>query len=838
MRDRKKVPGAYNFPVRFWICIAIAALMFLYLAFGLVDLQLVNNESYSEQANAKKSMTITLRGSRGMITDAESVILAQDELVYNITFYRDGSQNSKSEYAAFTQSIMDTIRIIEENGGSLCVESVIERDPETGEWRFNFGSGVSESVLETREKQWRNNHYLTASKYATAQSCIDMLKERYRMTDMTLDEDMMLKIMAVYSEMQMNLFNSQPITIASNVSFETVMEIEAKSMQLNGMGVEIGTRRVYPKGTLAAQVIGYTGAITSYSYWSDTLKPLGYKLADKIGIDGIEYAMEDWLTQNTSTRSGYRVVEKNNQGSIVNELEYVEPTDGNNVKLTINMNYQQAAEDALGEAIDSIRIKEEQLLTSDNWIEDNKEEILSRNWAKYPISLANSGAMMVADLEGRVLAMASLPNYDLNAMVAGGKSAMAINADNRGLLRNNNIHLRGAPGSIFKMCTALAALCEGELSPYETISDAGKFTAHLTSTADYASAPQCWAGNATRLAKHQNQTIVEGLQNSCNYFFYTLGFRLGEDRLYKYASLLGLTTKTGLEVKGELRSIVGNQNSLYDTTKPVAEQDQDTSRAIIVFNSLKSFYTKVGAKYGITYDNDRLSSCCIRLMNMAVNYGQSVWVSHMRSILMEELNMTRDMVYLASNITDAYNYLNDIKWGGEMTIMTAIGQGITLLTPAAVTRYVLAIANGGTVYNLMLVDSITSPDGDLLRQCTPSIYTVIDGASDYIQYIWRGMKGVVDEDGTAGKYFSTADYELAGKTGTAQNSRVDLENNAWFVCYAPYENPEIVLAVYVPNGYSGGLASTAARSFLDWYMEYRELDSTVTTLPLPNTLAP
>ena len=88
-----------------------------------------------------------------MITDSEAVILAKDEPIFNVTFYRDASQNGKEDYIAFTNAISDTIDIIEKNGNELNVDFVIERNPDTQEWQFNFGSGVSEAVLQTRESQ-------------------------------------------------------------------------------------------------------------------------------------------------------------------------------------------------------------------------------------------------------------------------------------------------------------------------------------------------------------------------------------------------------------------------------------------------------------------------------------------------------------------------------------------------------------------------------------------------------------------------------------------------------------------------------------------------------------
>ena len=269
---------------RFLVFVIILILMFAYLFVGLVNLQLKSSEGYSTKTESTRLKTIPLTGKRGNITDANSVILATDEMVYNVTFYKDASESSSSVYKTYTQSIIDTLKIIERNGGKLAFSYVIQRSEETGEWEFNFGSGVSDATLQTRESQWRSNNYVTAKSYPTPEDCLVTLKHRYRMVNsaeeeeevraayiekrgddsgyvpcIIVDEDTMLKVMAVFSEMQMNLYNSLPITIAKNVPFETVTEIETKSMMLPGMDISESTQRVYPKQTLAAQVIGYIG---------------------------------------------------------------------------------------------------------------------------------------------------------------------------------------------------------------------------------------------------------------------------------------------------------------------------------------------------------------------------------------------------------------------------------------------------------------------------------------------------------------------------------------------------------------------------------------------------
>ena len=842
MEKKKRTPEFWRYAGFLVVLFGI----FIWLVSGLVRLQLKQSDEYVEKAYDTRTKTIALRGKRGNISTSDSVIMAEDELIYNVTFQKDATANTKELYSQFSASILETIRIVEKNGGSIAVSFVIERDPEDGTWRFNFGSGVSDTVLETRESQWRSNNYLTdTNRYGTAQQCIDKLRDRYQLTNDINDEDKnriyvseedMLKIMAIYSEMQMNIFNSQPIVIAKDVRYETVIEIETRSMMLPGMSIEIGTKRVYPRSNLASQIIGYTGAIPSRAMWL-TLQAKGYSYNDTIGRDGIESSMEDWLTQNSSLRKGQRVVERDQMSRVIRDVvPVVPPQDGNNVKLTLNASYQQEAERCIRNNVISVRNNQEKKLASESWLEANKSDIHNRDWVKYPLELAEHGCLIVLDMQCRVLALANYPTYDLNALVAGGKDAMAILGDARNLLLNYGIHARGTPGSIFKMVTGMGALSEGELTLTERISDMGYYTRY---NQDLSTAPKCWINKNYRW-QHANQTIVEGLTNSCNYFFYELSHRLGEERLYRYASLFGLTSKTGIDLPGEVRSVVGCQNTLYDPSKPVNEANQDTSLPIIVFNSIKKHLRNCGASRNIEYDDERLSVCAKRLMDMAVNYNESEWLENMRTILMEELNMTKEMVYLQSVIGDTYNYMNDIKWGGGQTILTGIGQSVTVLTPIAVARYVCTVANDGYLYNVSLIDSITSPEGEILSQREPTLIHRLEHSDEYLYKIREGMKGVVDESGTAKKYFRNWPYQdqIAAKTGTAQVTSIDLENNAWFVCFAPYENPEIAIACFIPNGYSGSESSMAPRDFIEWYMKQKTLREVDIILPQGNTLAP
>lgn len=856
---------------RFLVFTTAVMLMFGVLVYGLFDLQIVKGNQYAAETGRLSIKSIPIKGSRGMITDVNSVVLAKSEKAYNVTFHR---LNEDWDYP--TEMLLEAIEIIESHGGALSVTSPLMRDGEGGPWKFNFGEGISENAWNTRRSYFYSNNYLS-TRLITPKQCFDRLRQRYGFTDLgdgkyelrldaegnsvvpdavsvnrrpvvktiPADEETVLKILAINTTMQDNAFNSLPIAIAEDVSYETVSEIEGRSMSMPWVGVSMGDKRVYPKGSLAATIIGYTGKIQNAEYYYSDLKPAGYAMNDHIGQAGIENSMENWLTANITERQGSRVVETDPSGKVTRVLSYTEPADGNTVKLTINSEWQQVAERCIRDNVQNTRKTQEDKMRDPSWLETNKDKISTRDWNEYPLKLATTGVLIVLDVRtGNLKALAQYPNYDLNAMVKGGDAAIQIVQDERGLLMNYAIQTRAEPGSIFKMVTGLAALTNGVLTPTETISDEGRFMHYTKNRED---APKCWTNYP---ANHANLNISGGLTKSCNYFFYTLASRLYDmdstERLYKYASQMGLTSKTGIDLPGELRSIVGNQTNLYD--KEVSLEEQVTSTPIIVANAIKRHLINYGASYGIEYDQVRLDTCIKKLMDMAINTNSDDWVVNARPIFMTELNMTRTMVMQAALMTDLWTYLNTIKWGGSQEIQMGVGQSITLLTPIAVARYVGTLNSSAVVWNPNIIDSIVSPEGEILSQRTATQFNVLESAKPYMQYILKGMEGVVDETGTAGKFFKKSlwGYEatdvMCGKTGTSQVTiggiKLDLENNGWFVAMTPKEDPEIAVVSFVPNGFSGAYTTTAARDFIKFYLDEKAKKEVEIALPGGNTLAP
>ena len=240
----------------------------------------------------------------------------------------------------------------------------------------------------------------------------------------------------------------------------------------------------------------------------------------------------------------------------------------------------------------------------------------------------------------------------------------------------------------------------------------------------------------------------------------------------------------------------------------------------------------------MSFDQAKLETAVKSLMDMAVAQPQGTWVRNIRTILMEELDMSRELVYLQVVVGDIYLALNEIKWGGSEAIMCGVGQSITSVTPVAVARYVAAIANNGTVYDLTLIDSITSPEGEVLSESQPVVAAELTEAKPYLTLLRQGMKGVVDDGGTASSYFANFEYidEIAVKTGTAEKTKIDLENNGWMVGFAPYENPEIAVVVYIPNGYGGARVSPAMIEIMQYYLDQRDI-TVNETMPASNWLA-
>ncbi len=162
---------------------------------------------------------------------------------------------------------------------------------------------------------------------------------------------------------------------------------------------------------------------------------------------------------------------------------------------------------------------------------------------------------------------------------------------------------------------------------------------------------------------------------------------------------------------------------------------------------------------------------------------------------------------------------SDPKLSDSDGIRSSIGQGTNLFTVSQLARYVSAIANRGTVYELTLLDKLTDSEGNTIEDYSASVYNNINIADNSWNTIQEGMHQVAENTAA----FKDLDLTIAGKTGTAQQSKSH-PNHALFMGYAPYENPQIALTIRIANGYTSANAASMAADIFSYYFDLKDKD--------------
>ncbi|MCI6812607.1 MAG: penicillin-binding protein [Lachnospiraceae bacterium] len=326
-----------------------------------------------------------------------------------------------------------------------------------------------------------------------------------------------------------------------------------------------------------------------------------------------------------------------------------------------------------------------------------------------------SASVVVTNTDGEVLALVSYPSYDNNRLANSidAKYFAQLQSDLTRPMWNSATQQRTVPGSTYKMVSATAALEEGIVTTTSNILCRGIFDRFTTDRY------KCWIYPGA----HGNLNVVGGIANSCNCFFYEVGYQLGVtgdtynsdvgvDKLYKYADMFGLSDKSGVEI---------------DEASPVVSNDY--------------------------------------------------------------------------------------------SVLSAIGQGKNSFTTVGLARYVTTIANGGTCYDLSLIDKAVDSNSNLLKDFTPNVRNRMELSPSTWNSIWQGMRQVVLKRSD----FSNLGVSVAGKTGTAEESR-KRANHALFVSYAPFESPEITVTTRIANGYTSNYAANLTRDIYQYYFGLQEED--------------
>ncbi|HHY80689.1 MAG TPA: penicillin-binding protein 2 [Thermoanaerobacter sp.] len=626
---------------------------------------------------------------------------------------------------------------------------------ENGNPYFNFKNSDEVSVKEETLKT-REKAWKKANNInenATAKEAWDILIKKFKIPK-DMDPIEARKIMVVRQLMEEQGYNQyQPVEIAVDVDQKTVAEIEEKHLELPGIMINVKPVRYYPYETLLSQTLGYIGRITQ-----EDLKNLDmskYKLTDLVGHSGLEALYEKYLRG----KDGGQQVVVDNYGRLIKNLGTEPPVPGDTIFLTIDKNIQEAAEQSLITTMQNIRE------------------------GKYGESFpANIGAAVVVDVNtGKVLALASIPGYDPNIFATGNPPKDVVNelfksrdatADPSPIF---NYATQGAvpPGSTFKMAVAFAALDTGVTTVDEKYLDPGIYP--YTGQRNWLwPRTQGWVN------------VSDAIKYSTDTYFYEMGRRMGIDKIVEYAKKFGLDQKTGIELyeaKGVIASPQYKREYYLGLIKSMVKTDTNPDGVIT-----EEQYQKIVE----IIDKGNLSdyNTFLQLEKMGIKdtkLQRKLW----------------EMMYYAKH------------WSLTDTCSAAIGQGDNQFTPLEIASYVSTLINGGIRYKLHLVDKIVSPDGKIVEETKPEVLDRIHIPKKYLDAIKLGMKGVTERGGTASGAFRNFPIPVGGKTGTAEV--VGRANYAWFVGFAPYDDPQIVVVAVIYQGGHGSYAGYVARDIFDAY---------------------
>lgn len=425
--------------------VALALVMFVItgvLSLRLVYLQLVKGEEYITSAQSQTSVRYNIKASRGEIFDRDGARMVSNVLSYTVQFnYYEWEREIQNDV------ILQVCDVLEKSGVSH-----YDTLPMTGQYPLvytceDFESGDGKALKKYVEKTFKTEEMPSAAELFT------MLCEEYGISS-SLELAEKRLIMGVRYEMKLREFGAYaPFTLATGLDIDTAAHITQLYQSLPGVSIEADSSRRYETDA-AAHILGYVGPIWAEEYAE--LKTQGYGLNDILGKAGLEKALETHL----HGIDGKETLVTDITGEVVERYVSTPPQPGDNCFLTIDLDLQEVAEQALAETIEGIR----------------KKGAASRTGAGAD---AEGGAVVAIDVNtGEILAMASYPTYNLASFNADYD---ILKTDPLTPMYNRAIQGLYPPGSTFKMVTSAAALEEGIITPSTIINDLSRVVLSVSS---------------------------------------------------------------------------------------------------------------------------------------------------------------------------------------------------------------------------------------------------------------------------------------------------------------------------------------------------------------------
>ncbi len=525
----------------------------------------------------------------------------------------------------------------------------------------------------------------------------------------------------------------QPIPVDQDVSDRVALQVMEEQKLFPGVTAQVQPVIDYPKpdGANPAQVLGYLQPITPQEIASRHLPVTGFSGVDLVGQAGLEAQYDSPLRGTPGTQ----VVSVNAAGDVTGTVSQTAPTNGDDLVTSLNAQVQADTQQALNGAIARSRAAGNQ---------------------------ANQGAAVVMTTTGRVVAMASYPDYDPSVWTGGisqGEFNALFGTSGGQPIINWATQGQYAPGSTFKVTSTAAAVA------------AGYPLGGLYSCPASVSIGSQTFGNDGE-PNLGDMTFATALIQSCDTVYYNLGYDmyLADDvkansvkspnapvqKMQKMELDWGFGQGTGIDLPAESDGSVPTRQWLYYLWKDNAYTGQD--------------WCQNGRQYGSYVQQIEWQDC------------QSGWV-----------------------------------WEPGQAAIAAIGQGYVTTTPIQLANAYAALANGGTLYRPRIGAALISPvTGQVVRKISPPVIRHLPVSGQTLAYIRGALAGVVTQGTAAGAFsgFPLSQVCVAGKTGTAQ--LFGKNATSVFASFAPCQDPKYVVLVMVPDsGYGADVAAPAVRQIWD-----------------------
>ena len=515
-----------------------------------------------------------------------------------------------------------------------------------------------------------------------------------------------------------------PLLIAEEPNPAQVIDVTSRRSLLPGVQVETISIRRYEHGRLLGHILGYVGAITEEEY--EDLSGSRYLYSDQIGRTGVEAAYERQLRGT----AGRQLVEVDAVGNVLRTLNNRSSQPGLSIVLTIDIELQQRIEDIL--------------------LEHQGASLFA--------------AAVVLDVHnGEVLAMVSVPNYDVNIYeeVTTDEYQKLLEDPGQPLI-NHAIQDQFPPGSIFKIVTAVAGLAEGAITPETRIYSPGVLEVHneLSPGIIYR------FGDTTQGVFNIRTALAE----SSNVFFYY---------------------------------VAGGDPYRNPDNPPRHPSEQERLDDLADDGIVAGDVQFVGA------GNEALAR----------------WAREMGFDAPTGVDLVGEAAGLITSAQQKLEAFGE-EWRDGDTYNMAIGQGFTTVTPLQMAVATAAIANGGTVFEPRVVRELIDTNGRVVQPWQPSVRNQIDIDPEILRIVREGMALCTLMGTCHDALVELPEMLIGGKTGTAEFNQTGTAvsgeeegpTHGWFIAFAPFDDPEIAIAVFFEFS-AGYLASAAGGEILRAWAE-------------------